>query len=81
MLCFILILKFFLFFKFQLTYLIGAGLTLVACAWIFFGTHNDSFKKYGIFGVSVIIGMSSTTILITSLGITNDLIGSNTVST
>lgn len=64
----------------RLTYLIGACLTLGACAWIFFGTHNELFKKYGIFGVSVVIGMSSTTILITSLAITNDLIGSNTDS-
>ncbi|KAH9408556.1 Major facilitator super domain-containing protein 12 [Tyrophagus putrescentiae] len=62
----------------RLTYLIGACLTLGACALIFFGTHNELFKKYGIFGVSVVIGMSSTTILITSLAITNDLIGSNT---
>ena len=64
----------------QLTYLLGALLSLAACTWIFFGSSNESFKKYGIFGVSALIGLSSTTILITSLAITNDLIGNNTVS-
>lgn len=62
----------------QVTYLIGSMLSLGACTWIFFGT-NEGFKQWGIFVVSVIIGASNSIMLITSLGITNDLIGKNTV--
>ncbi|OTF81503.1 major facilitator superfamily-like protein [Euroglyphus maynei] len=63
----------------KVTYLIGSMLSLGACTWIFFGT-NEGFKQWGIFVVSVIIGASNSIMLITSLGITNDLIGKNTAS-
>ncbi|XP_046912468.2 major facilitator superfamily domain-containing protein 12 [Dermatophagoides farinae] len=63
----------------KVTYLIGAILSLGACTWIFFGT-DENFKQWGIFVVSVIIGASNSIMLITSLGITNDLIGKNTAS-
>lgn len=62
----------------QITFLIGAILSLGACTWIYFGT-NEGFKQWGIFIVSIIIGASNSIMLITSLGITNDLIGKNTV--
>ncbi|XP_075679797.1 major facilitator superfamily domain-containing protein 12-like [Dermatophagoides pteronyssinus] len=63
----------------KITFLIGAILSLGACTWIYFGT-NEGFKQWGIFVVSIIIGASNSIMLITSLGITNDLIGKNTAS-
>lgn len=68
-----------LFFRLQITYLIGACLTLIACTWIYFSNYHG-FKEWGIFGVAIVIGLASSTILITSLAITNDMIGQNTVS-
>ena len=61
-----------------MTFLIGSLISLSASTWIYFG-NGENFKKYEIFAVSVLIGMASTTMLITSLAITSDLIGSNTV--
>lgn len=63
----------------RITYLIGACLTLIACAWIYFSNYHG-FKEWGIFGVAIVIGLASSTILITSLAITNDMIGQNTQS-
>lgn len=61
------------------TYLIGSALSLCASTWLYLGTY-DSFKTSGIYGVSVLMGISSSTMLITSLSITADLIGHNTSS-
>lgn len=63
----------------KITYLIGSSLSLVSCTWLYFGTY-ESFKSYGIYGVAVLLGISGSTMLITSLSITNDLIGHNTSS-
>ncbi|RWS12157.1 major facilitator superfamily domain-containing protein 12-like protein [Dinothrombium tinctorium] len=63
----------------KMTYLIGCLLSLAAFSWIYLG-HGATFKQYEIYGVAVLIGLSGTTMLITSLGITNDLIGHNTSS-
>ncbi|CAG2110028.1 unnamed protein product, partial [Medioppia subpectinata] len=63
----------------KLTYLLGASLSLSASTWLYFGTY-DRFKTYDIYGVSVLMGISGSTMLITSLSITNDLIGHNTSS-
>lgn len=54
-------------------------MSLIASVCIYFGS-GETYKQYGIFGVSIILGVSSTTMLITSLAITSDLIGQNTVS-
>ncbi|CAG2110029.1 unnamed protein product [Medioppia subpectinata] len=63
----------------KLTYLLGASLSLSASTWLYFGTY-DRFKTHDIYGVSVLMGISGSTMLITSLSITNDLIGHNTSS-
>lgn len=64
----------------RLTFLIGSGISLTAAAWIYLRSEHTIFVKYELFVVSVLLGISSTTMLITSLGLTNDLIGGNTVS-
>ncbi|XP_054159274.1 major facilitator superfamily domain-containing protein 12-like [Oppia nitens] len=63
----------------KLTYFIGNSISLSASIWLYFGTY-DSFKKYDIYGVTVLMGISGSTMLITSLSITNDMIGHNTSS-
>ncbi len=56
----------------------GSALSLSASTWLYFGTY-DTFKNYDIYGVAVLMGISGSIMLITSLSITNDLIGHNTV--
>ncbi|CAG2163254.1 unnamed protein product [Oppiella nova] len=63
----------------KMTYLIGSSLSLSASTWLYFGTY-DRFKTYDIYGVTILMGISGSTMLITSLSITNDLIGHNTSS-
>lgn len=66
----------------------GALIAIAAFSWMYFGSganeestrSGNFFRQTGIYIVSVIIGVSSSTMLITSLAITNDLIGHNTVS-
>ena len=57
----------------------GSAIALSACTWLYLD-EKQTFQKYGIYLVAVLIGISGTTMLITSLAITNDLIGHNTVS-
>lgn len=65
----------------QWTYLLGGVIAIGGFLCLFFGRASDSFfSKYGIYLVSAAMGVSGSTMLITSLGITNDLIGHNTVS-
>lgn len=66
----------------------GALIAIAAFSWMYFGSvaNEESsqagkfFRQTGIYIVSAIIGISSSAMLITSLAITNDLIGHNTVS-
>lgn len=56
-------------------------IALTAYVWIFFGEIDDyEFKYRYIYVIAVLMGISGSTMLITSLAITNDLIGHNTVS-
>lgn len=61
------------------TYFFGCNIGLLAYIWIYFG-QGDSFNNVQIYGVCALIGVSSSTMLISSLGMTNDLIGHNTTS-
>lgn len=53
-------------------------LVLGACVWIYFG-DGDNYKKFELYVVIILLGAGGTTILVTSLSITADLIGNNVV--
>jgi hypothetical protein len=57
----------------------GAVLGIAACVWIRFGS-GVSYIKYQIYPVATLLGAGSSVMLVTSLGITADLIGLNTES-
>jgi hypothetical protein len=50
-----------------------------ACVWVRFGT-GDVYCNYEIYAVAGLFGASSSVLLVTSLGVTADLIGSDTES-
>lgn len=52
---------------------------LVACIWIKFGS-GDQFKSFQIHMVAILFGAGGSITLVTSLGITADLIGDKTSS-
>ncbi|XP_011300736.1 major facilitator superfamily domain-containing protein 12 [Fopius arisanus] len=60
-------------------YLIGAIQGVAACIWIYFG-HGDFYSHYAIYPVALLLGGGGSVMLVTSLGVTADLIGSNTES-
>ena len=65
----------------KLTYLLGSGIAIAGFLWLLFVSAADAyFTKYGIYFVTAFIGISGSTMFITSVGITNDLIGHNTSS-
>ncbi|XP_060702132.1 major facilitator superfamily domain-containing protein 12a isoform X1 [Hemiscyllium ocellatum] len=59
----------------NMTYFFGLALILVFAYWVWFFQLEKS-----IFGAAVLLGAGSTTILVTSLAMTTDLIGKNTQS-
>lgn len=61
-------------------YLLGAILGVAGAAWIFFGQSTPFFSHYQIYGVAALIGIASTTMLLASLALTNELIGGHTTS-
>ncbi|CAG2179233.1 unnamed protein product, partial [Oppiella nova] len=58
--------------------IVGAAFGVATCAWIFIGNNSDAYKAWEIYGVSAFIGIGGTALLISSLALTSDLIGSNT---
>lgn len=60
-------------------YSIGAFFAICACVWIKFG-NDDTYIKYEIYAVAVLLGFAGAIMLVTSLGVTSDLIGKNTES-
>lgn len=60
-------------------YFFGCAVGIIAFAWLFFG-RGSSFSTIQIYGVCALLGISTTIILVTSLGLTNDLISHNTSS-
>jgi hypothetical protein len=61
------------------TYFFGCIIGIIAYTWIYFG-RGDNYKTFEIYGVCALIGVAGSTMLISSLGMTNDLIGHNTSS-
>ncbi|KAG7310933.1 hypothetical protein JYU34_003773 [Plutella xylostella] len=61
----------------KVNYLFGALCTLVAIVWIFVGS-GESYKVYEIYAVAVLIGFGGAIMLVTSLSLTADLVGSQT---
>ncbi|XP_033750318.1 major facilitator superfamily domain-containing protein 12-like isoform X3 [Pecten maximus] len=59
------------------TYFIGQLCGIGACVWIYF--LKESSKQY-CYGVAVLLGIGGSTMLVTSLAMTSDLIGQNTES-
>lgn len=62
------------------TFASGCVMGLIGCIWVYAGgsTSHEQFVKWGIFCVAVFLGSGGSTLLITSLSITADLIGNNT---
>ncbi|XP_044764974.1 major facilitator superfamily domain-containing protein 12-like [Coccinella septempunctata] len=63
----------------KLAYIVGVVMGVAACLWIQFDAGPFYFY-YGIYGVAVLIGAGGSVVLVTSLGITADLIGDKTSS-
>lgn len=63
----------------KFTYTTGAALGLIACIWIKFGTGSH-FVDESIYIVAILIGSGGSIVLVSSLGITTDLIGEKTDS-
>merc|ERR1711936_833644 len=61
------------------TWLLGAGVGLAASITVFLA-EGEAMKDWGIYLVAVAFGASSSALLITSLGMTADLIGEETSS-
>ena len=59
---------------------IGAVIALVSCVWIWIGNDSDPYKEYQVYIVAGLLGMAGTFLLISSLSINNDLVGSNSKS-
>ncbi|XP_015108557.1 major facilitator superfamily domain-containing protein 12 [Diachasma alloeum] len=60
-------------------YLIGVIQGLAACVWIYLG-HGKFYTNYAIYPVALLLGGGGSVMLVTSLGVTADLIGPNTES-
>ncbi|XP_018014203.1 major facilitator superfamily domain-containing protein 12-like [Hyalella azteca] len=62
------------------TFATGCVIGLLGCTWTYAAgpEYADYFKVWGIFVVAVLLGSGGSTLLITSLSITADLIGNNT---
>ncbi|XP_022663384.1 major facilitator superfamily domain-containing protein 12-like isoform X2 [Varroa jacobsoni] len=67
-------------FKLRTIYGAGAALAVIGSMWIATRDKTASFNSFEIYIVSVVIGIASTILLITSLAITNELIGCSTAS-
>ncbi|XP_013788718.2 major facilitator superfamily domain-containing protein 12-like [Limulus polyphemus] len=63
----------------KITYLLGALSAVGASVWLYFG-YGDTFRYIEVYAVAVLIGIGGSTMLITSLSLTSDLIGNNTSS-
>ncbi|XP_071086621.1 major facilitator superfamily domain-containing protein 12-like isoform X1 [Haliotis cracherodii] len=61
----------------KVTYIIGVVFAVGSCVWIHFITSSSTMQ---VFGAAVLMGIGGTTMLITSLAMTADLIGDNTES-
>lgn len=63
------------------TSIIGATIGVLGCIWLHFGcTPSDPNVEYHIFTVAILMGIGGTTMLVTSLALTAEFIGSDTSS-
>jgi len=58
----------------KVVYLLGVLIGMGACVLVWFGS-GDLFRSYGVYGVASLFGAGGSTMLITSLAFTADLIG------
>ncbi|EEB15685.1 conserved hypothetical protein [Pediculus humanus corporis] len=58
----------------KVSYVFGAAIGLSACLWIKFGVHGD----IEIYPCAILLGISGSILIVTSLGLTADLIGFDT---
>lgn len=63
----------------KVTYILGAVLGIVGCIWIHWG-YGDIYVTYLIFVVVALLGSGTAIVMISSLDITTDLIGTKTNS-
>lgn len=59
-----------------MTFLVGCLLGVSGCVWIFFG-DGDVYKRYLVYPMATLLGAGGSTMLVTSLSITADLIGNS----
>ena len=59
------------------TYIVGLVFGLSSCVWFYLLKQETSNETYG---AAVLLGIGGSTMLVTSLAMTADLIGENTVS-
>lgn len=69
----------------KISFSLGAVVGLAAAGWVYYGGDehgkaDEFFKHYGIFFAAVLFGSAGSAVLITSLSLTAELIGSNTES-
>ena len=69
----------------KISYSLGAVVGLAAAGWVYYGGDehgkaDEFFKHYGIFFAAILFGSAGSAVLITSLSLTAELIGSNTES-
>ncbi|XP_045121606.1 major facilitator superfamily domain-containing protein 12-like [Portunus trituberculatus] len=58
------------------TFALGCCVGIAGCVWLWFG-EGSYYEEWGIFLVGALLGIGGSTLLITSLSITADLIGEN----
>ena len=65
----------------KLTYIFGALIGIVGCLWIAFGCEpSDESTKFSVYFVAAFLGIGSTVMLVTSLALTAEFIGTDTNS-
>ena len=60
--------------KSMMFFCLMGGLT---CTWIWFGCRNDQTKRYEIFGIAVLLGICSYSMMVVNLSLVVALIGKN----
>ncbi|KAJ8951322.1 hypothetical protein NQ318_008226 [Aromia moschata] len=63
----------------KVTYSVGAAVGIAACVWVKFG-RDAGFVAYYVYVVAVLFGFGGSIVLVSSLGVTTDLIGEKTES-
>lgn len=65
----------------QSTILIGAVFGAATSAWFYLGGNtSESYKHYQVYGASALMGVCANYLIIGSMALNSDLIGSNTTS-